>query len=490
MDVIDLCSTSSGEEDNDFSSNSICNFSPVKSKTERVNSGSQDGQSDISVDNDPEFVIKSLIPNVNDDNYHDFEQNIPVLSRTRDGLSVLQLFTLMIGSVPADRICCRKPTAVTYSSVFVVDLTCVRCIDDLRADDNGVWVHGGKPRKTYSVEFDGTGSEIVSVTPVDADGQSISHVTNHFTLVRLYHWHKATSEFQRRISYVIDSNGRTVQYAVMQYMFENGIDVPVITPPHGNAKKDLCSFRRTQKSTLTQIKEMPYRPKSVVANLHEEAGGMLSARSASELPRNRRQVYNNHHKVASSHGGGKVDPIFELVQQCKVDNIAGGRGFIRSVNFESGPCCVLASDNQLQNVVRFCTNPRASSVFGIDPTFNLGKFYVTLTTFTYTQVVNKTTSLSPTFLGPVFVHTEKNYESFFHFFSTLLKLESKFNDIIAVGTDGEVAIVQALKANFHGDTVYLRCFIHMRDCIRRKLKEFLIPEQDIEQDIFGLQRGK
>jgi len=60
-------------------------------------------------------------------------------------------------------------------------------------------------------------------------------------------------------------------------------------------------------------------------------------------------------------------------------------------------------------------------------------------------------------------------------------------DIIAVGTDGEVAIVQALQANFHGDTVYLRCFIHMRDCIRRKLNEFSILKKDIEQDIFGVQ---
>ena len=110
-----------------------------------------------------------------------------------------------------------------------------------------------------------------------------------------------------------------------------------------------------------------------------------------------------------------------------------------------------------------------------------------VTTFTYTHVVNKSTSFSPIFLGPVFVHTEKNYESYFHFFSTLLKLES---DIIAVETDREVAIVQALEANFHGDAVYLRCFIHMRDCIRRKLKEFSIPQQDKEQDIFGLQSGK
>ena len=53
----------------------------------------------------------------------------------------------MIGSVPVDHICREKPTAVTYSSVFVVDLSCIRCIDDLCADDNGAWVHGGKPRK-------------------------------------------------------------------------------------------------------------------------------------------------------------------------------------------------------------------------------------------------------------------------------------------------------------------------------------------------------
>ena len=58
---------------------------------------------------------------------------------------------------------------------------------------------------------------------------------------------------------------------------------------------------------------------------------------------------------------------------------------------------------------------------------------------------------------------------------------------VAVGTDGEVAILQALE---DGDTVYLRCFIHMRDCIQRKLKESSILKQDIEQDIFGLQRGK
>ena len=39
---------------------------------------------------------------------------------------------------------------------------------------------------------------------------------------------------------------------------------------------------------------------------------MVNAKSASELPRNRRQIYNSHHKVAPSQGSSKADPIFEL----------------------------------------------------------------------------------------------------------------------------------------------------------------------------------
>ena len=67
--------------------------------------------------------------------------------------------------MPGVRVCLRNLTSVTYSCVLVVDLSCVRCIDDLRADDNGVWIHGGKPRKKYSVEHGPGISEIISVPP-------------------------------------------------------------------------------------------------------------------------------------------------------------------------------------------------------------------------------------------------------------------------------------------------------------------------------------
>jgi len=48
----------------------------------------------------------------------------------------------------------------------------------------------------------------------------------------------------------------------MQHLFKEGIEVTVITPPPGYAKKNLCSYRQTQKSILKRIiKEMSGKPK-------------------------------------------------------------------------------------------------------------------------------------------------------------------------------------------------------------------------------------
>ena len=219
--MIDLCSSEDDSDESEASGDEILVLSPIKP---RISECSKKKHRGSSISDDPLEIVKRIIPHVTEsDDYHDVaERNVPVLARPLQGLTVTQLFTLMIGTMPADRICHKKPTAVTYSGVFVIDLSCIRCIDDLRADDNGV-----------------------------------------------------------------------------------------------------C------------------------------------------------------------------------------------------VNFETSPSCVLSTDDQLQNLVRFCTNPGSACILGIDPTFNMGKFYVTMTTFTYTHVIRKTTNISPTMFGPIFVHTEKSYESSF-----------------------------------------------------------------------------
>ena len=285
--MIDLCSTESSGDDE------ITIFSPVKPETKSP------------AKSDPADTIKQIIPNVNDNDYHDPNlKSIPVLARPKTGLTVNQLFTLMIGTLPSDRICHRKPTSVTYSGVFVVNLTCVHCIDDLRAHDNGVWTHAGKPKRRYRIRRDLETSGLIHADPVEDE-------TPESEIFRIYHHHKGIPEFQRRISYVLDHNGQKVQYAVVQYLFEGGNEVPVIIPPHGNAKK--VSYKCTQNSTLSRIKQIPGKPKNVVSMLHDEAGGSLGVSSASELPRNRRQIYNSKSTTTLEARPAKSDPLFQAV---------------------------------------------------------------------------------------------------------------------------------------------------------------------------------
>ena len=184
--------------------------------------------------------------------------------------------------------CHQKPTGVRYSSVFVVDLSCVGCLDDLRADDNGVRTHWGKPRRKYSVEFDDTNA----VVDAKLIQNKLTNDTNIFTLVRLYHRHKNTLEFQRRISYVLDSHNQIVKFMVIQYLFDVGVQVPVILFPHGNSTKQVSPYHHTQKMTLDKLKNIVGKPKWVLDAVHDAAGGGFGANSISELPRDQQQVYN------------------------------------------------------------------------------------------------------------------------------------------------------------------------------------------------------
>ena len=256
--MIDLTVISSGSSENSSDNSSDgetfedTNFSPVKPKIE-----------ECSIN-----VLEQIVSHVNDNDFHDAAAKcIPVLARPPQGLNVNQLFSLMLGMIPANCICKRKPTSVTYSSVFVVDLTCIKSIDDLRADDNGVWRHSGKPRKRYIVKLDSNTSDITEVTPFDDNYDC--DMSSIFTLVHLYHHHKLTPEFHRHISYVIDSKEQIVQYAVVQYLFDGGKEVPVVLLPHSNTKNNTTVFRRTQKSTLSCIKEISGKPKDVVSQAYE-----------------------------------------------------------------------------------------------------------------------------------------------------------------------------------------------------------------------------
>ena len=155
------------------------------------------------------------------------------------------------------------------------------------------------------------------------------------------------------------------------------------------------------------------KPKATVNSVYSEKGGMLNARSLGELPRNCEQVaHMRRGAVASSLCSNKSthNPLFMVMEQSKLQD--GGNSFVRTVTACPEPMCLLATNQQLDDLVRFCTNPDQFCVLSIDPTFSLGDFSVTCITYRNLLVTDKRTGQSPIMLGPLFVHQSKSYEVF------------------------------------------------------------------------------
>ena len=81
---------------------------------------------------------------------------------------------------------------------------------------------------------------------------------------------------------------------------------------------------------------------------------------------------------------------------------------------------VLGFNWQLRDIVRFCTNSSKFSVLGADPTFNLGKFHLTVTTYRNLMLVDRKTGRPPMMLGPMLLHQTKTFETYNFFFSKLV----------------------------------------------------------------------
>ena len=86
------------------------------------------------------------------------------------------------------------------------------------------------------------------------------------------------------------------------------------------------------------------------------------------------------------------------------------------------PMMCLTFDWTLYDLAHFCTNPKNFSILGVDLTFDLGDFDVTVTTYRHLMFELKGSSQPkhPVLLGPLFVHVHKNFDAYHFFASTLV----------------------------------------------------------------------
>ena len=191
----------------------------------------------------------------------------------------------------------------------------------------------------------------------------------------------------------VDHEADLLNLSLVHYTFDTE-EHAILSRPHGNSKSQ-SAYIRTMPSTMTKLREACQHlpPKHAVCEVTKSVGGVAGASSIAEMPRNRqqsadcrRQLFSSNKHVAVPRS---VDPLFPVMVMCKESegtNCDPNLRFVRIVSNTPEPMAVLAFDWTLQDLERFCVDPCNHTVFCVDPTFNLGSFHVTVTTYRTSNV--------------------------------------------------------------------------------------------------------
>lgn len=255
---------------------------------------------------------------------------------------------------------------------------------------------------------------------------------------------------------------------------------------HGNRTSSNMPYERTKASTKQSIeaKAQHYGPKRALFQVTKEAVGVFGVDSTGTLPRNENQVKYIKKKQQEA-GPANKDPLASVMELQKTTF----RGFIPEIVCNDLPTVMLFTNRQLNNIVKFCSHRRPNQIseLGVDLTFQLGPFYVLITSYQNTVLKVKGTDRHPCCIAPVMIcltKEETTYLSFIHCFTR--EIPGLSEHLHAAGTDGERALINTHGAGFQRAALLL-CYIHSERNVRargRKLGMLSAPVERICQDLY------
>lgn len=114
------------------------------------------------------------------------------------------------------------------------------------------------------------------------------------------------------------------------------------------------------------------------------------------------QVKYQRTKLRKQHAKETLDELIEKCEKSKGE-------FLHSLQVSSEVRVVLTSK---ADEVKFCCNPDDFSVFGVDVTYDIGTFFVTLTTYKHLMLHDKQSGAHPNTPGPMMIHTDEGSAPF------------------------------------------------------------------------------
>ena len=233
--------------------------------------------------------------------------------------------------------------------------------------------------------------------------------------------------------------------------------------PHGNSKRD-SPFIPISHSTKEEIAEMckeNKKPKEIEYAILQSRGGITGTRSAAEICRNRQQISNTKYRLQVN------DCVLACTDLAKLQEGTKTR-MVRDVRCAPEFTVFLANDTQLNEIERFCTKNHNFRILTVDTTFNIGDYYVSITTHRHPMLLTKK-EVEPVMIGPALIHQKKIFASYYKLPSSMVQEQPALVNVKVFGTDGDKNLSQAFSACF-GTAHHLLCDIHMQDNIERKLR--------------------
>ena len=294
----------------------------------------------------------------------------------------------------------------------------------------------------------------------------------------------------------------------VQYTFKNDEHPVTALSAHGNSSKAKNPYRRILQSTRSKLKASIHAkgtPKSLMDQMYISLGDVFQARSVGVLPRGPQDLYNarrqerlSEYTTRNDKNGSvaQLDGLWVLLERAKREEsaVGGDFTFIRDCVIHPEFSVVLADDRQFKDLEHFTTNPIEFCPLQADPTFSIfdENLSLTVTTYRNLKLVNKKTGKPPVFIGPLFIHQRKNWQTYSRFGNCLVTEYPSLAAVLAIGTDGEKALSNGLKRHFRFATLLL-CFIHQKKNIETELLARGVKgadKQKVMDAIFGRQDGE
>ena len=112
--------------------------------------------------------------------------------------------------------------------------------------------------------------------------------------------------------------------------------------------------------------------------------------------------------------------------------------FVRKVSVEKeNTTIVIASDNQLKDLMKFSTLEIDFFTVQIDPTFRLGLYKCRPISYRNLMLKRKRTGKNPLRLGSVLIHYRKDHNTYSAFRQALIYLKPALQGVLPTATDGE-----------------------------------------------------